>query len=154
MDRAIIEGLKRIIQEFLNTKGFDLVDFIYRYAGRDLVLRILVDKPEGSISLDECAYLNIEISRILDEKDILQARYILEVSSPGLDRPLKTKADFLRCINKLVKIFLNEPVNGKTELEGIISNVEGDSVHIDVSGEALEVSISNIAKAKQVINNV
>ena len=155
MDRqAIIEELRVIIQDYLKAKTLDLVDLIYRYEGQDLVLMILVDKLEGGITLKECAYLNSEISWLLDEKDILQARYTLEVSSPGLDRPLKTKSDFLRCMNRRARFYFNEPVNGKTELEGIIGNVEGDSVYIDVSGEALEVSISNIAKAKQVINNV
>lgn len=84
----------------MKNQNLDLVDIIYRYEGRGLVLRVLVDKPEGGITLDECAGLNNEISRILDEKDMLQQRYILEVSSPGLDRPLNSKNDFLRCINK------------------------------------------------------
>lgn len=149
--RALIEELKVIIQDYLKDKNLDLVDIIYRYEGRDLVFRVLVDKPEGGITLGECAYLNIEISRILDEKDILQARYILEVSSPGLDRPLETKQDFLRCINKPVKLFLNEPINGKLEWDGVISEVENDSVYIDTSSQILEIPLSKINKAKQVI---
>lgn len=153
MDRqAIIEELKVIIEDYLKSQSLDLVDLIYRYEGRDLVLRILIDKPEGGITLDECASHNQNISRILDEKDILQARYILEVSSPGLGRPLKTKNDFLRCINKEVKFFLNESIEGKLELDGIIQKVDDEAVYIDTKDRILAIPISKINKAKQILD--
>ncbi len=149
--QTIIEELKVIIEDYLKSQSLDLVDFIYRYEGRNLVLRILIDKPEGGISLDECAFHNQNINRILDEKNILQTMYILEVFSPGIDRPLKTKNDFLRCINRNVRIFLNEPISGKQEWEGQILRVEDDIVYIDVSGEELQIPLSKIVKAKQVV---
>lgn len=153
MDRqTIINELKSIIGDYLKIRGLDLVDLIYRYEGRGLFLRILVDKPEGGISLDECAGLNNEIGSILDEKDILQEKYILEVSSPGVDRPLVTKSDFLRCINKKVRIFLRESIDGKMELEGLIIKVEDDSVYIDIEGNILEIPLSKITKAKRVVD--
>jgi ribosome maturation factor RimP len=155
MDRyALIEELRVIIQEFLATKNFDLADITYRYEGKNLFLRILVDRLEGGISLGECANLNKEISAILDEKDILQQSYILEVSSPGLDRPLKAKNDFLRCINRMVKIFLKESVNGKSELDGVITKVEEDCVYIDIDNGVVKIPLSKVAKAKQVIGNI
>ena len=155
MDRQAIMGeLRSIIENFLFSQGLDLVDLILRYEGRDLVLRILADRPEGGISLGECANLNIQISQILDEKDILKERYIIEVSSPGLDRPLKTKSDFRRALNKRVRVFLKEPINGKLETEGIINRVEEDLVYIDLGGEAVEIPLSKIAKAKQVLDNI
>lgn len=154
MDRdALIEELMAIIQDYLKNKNLDLVDLIYRYEGRDLILKVLADRPDGGISLGECARLNIELSRILDEKDILQARYILEVSSPGLDRPLKTKPDFARCINRKVRVFLNEPINGKLEWDGTITKVENDAVCLDASSQILEIPLSKINKAKQAVDN-
>lgn len=153
MDRqAIIEELKVIIENYLKSQSLDLVDFIYRYEGRDLVLRILIDKPEGGISLGECAFHNQDISRILDEKNILQTGYILEVSSPGLDWPLKTKNDFLRCIDRKVKFFLNESIEGKLELDGIIQKVDAEAVYIGTKDRILAIPISKIGKAKQIIN--
>lgn len=155
MDKlAIIEELRNVVQGYLNPRNLELVDFIYRYEGRDLFLSILVDKPEGGISLEECANLNKEISLILDEKDILQQRYILEVSSPGLDRSLKTESDFLRCVNRRVRFFLNEPILGKWEWEGIINKVEEDSVSIDAGREMIVLLLSKVAKAKQIIDNI
>lgn len=155
MDRqAFIAELKEVIQGYLKNKNLDLVDLIYRYEGRDLVLRILVDRLEGGISLNECACLNKEISIILDEKDILQKRYILEVSSPGLDRPLRTGKDFLRCINRKVRVFLNEPLNNKLEQEGAIIKASDDLVCLDIGGDIVEIPLTKINKAKQIVNNI
>jgi ribosome maturation factor RimP len=151
MDReAVISELKNIIGDYLQARNIDLVDFIYRYEGKDLVLRILADKPEGGITLQECAYLNQDIGRILDERDIIQQRYTLEVSSPGLDRPLQTKNDFLRCTGKKAKFFFSEPVDGKFELEGIINKVGDDTVFIDITNQTVDAPLAKIRKAKQV----
>jgi ribosome maturation factor RimP len=149
--QIIINELKNIIGEYLKTQGLDLIDLIYRYEGRDLYLRILVDRPEGGITLDECKNLNQEIGKIIDEKNILQQSYILEVSSPGIDRPLKEKNDFLHCIGRKVKIFLNEKVNDKLEWDGIIIKAEDGSIYIEVKGEIIQIPISKINKAKQII---
>lgn len=153
MDRqAIISQLGPVIVGYLESQCLELVDLIFRYEGGGLVLRILADKPGGGISLDECARLNREISLILDEKDILKGRYLLEVASPGLDRPLATKKDFLRCINKGIRFFLREPTGGKLELEGIIKEADDFAVYLQVKGEILKVNIENIAKAKQILD--
>lgn len=152
MDKqAIREELKFIIGDYLKNQGFDLIDLLYRYEGNALILRILADRPEGGITIDECARINTAIGSILDEKDILKERYILEVSSPGLDRPLSTKDDFLRCIGKKVKFFLGEPVDNKIELEGLVNKADDESVYIDFEGRILNISLSKITKAKQVI---
>jgi len=152
--REIIAELRDVIGSYIKEQGLDLVDLVYRYEGKGLFLRILVDKPEGGISLDDCAYLNNEISRILDEKNILQERYILEVASPGLDRPLTTKKDFLRCMNKKARFFLNELVEDRRELEGIINSVDDEAVYIDSQGRVIKIPLSKINKAKRVINNI
>jgi ribosome maturation factor RimP len=147
----IISELENFFKSYLSTQGLDLVELIHRYEGRNLVLRLLVDKPEGGISLDECAELNINISKILDEKNIIQDRYILEVSSPGLDRPLKTKNDFSRCITKRVKFFLCEAINGKIEIDGVIKDVSEESVGLQTDKGIVQIPFSIINKAKQII---
>ncbi|MBI4707393.1 MAG: ribosome maturation factor RimP [Candidatus Omnitrophica bacterium] len=150
MDRQeIINQLTNILEGFLKDKGFDLVEVIYRQEGRDLVLRILVDRLEGGITIDECADINSAIGIMLEEKAILENDYILEVSSPGLDRPLKTKKDFLRCLNKDVRFFLREPVNGKLEWFGRISGVDETNVGVEIQGDIIKIDYSNINKARQ-----
>ncbi len=151
VDREIIARLNKIISDFLAENSFELVEFMPRDEGRDLVLRLLVDKSEGEISMGECAQLNRQIGRLLDEKDIIASRYILEVSSPGLDRPLKTREDFMRCLNKQVVFFLNDLVNGKCQWQGLINRVGEQAVFIHQSGQVLEIPLTKINKAKLII---
>jgi ribosome maturation factor RimP len=151
MDRDYLTNvLKDLFSDYLKEQNFDLLELIYRYEGKNLVLRILVDKPEGGISMDECANINNQISRLLYEKDLLQERYTLEVSSPGLDRPLVTKKDFLRCLNKAVKIFLSETIEGKWEMQGVITRVDDDAVCIDAQGRTQVIPLVKLRKAKQI----
>ena len=140
-----------IIEGYLETKGLDLVELIYRYEGRGMVLRVLTDRPEGGITLGECTLLNRQISAILEEKGLIEEGYALEVSSPGVDRPLKTKSDFLRCLNKKAHFFLNEQVAEKLEVEGNIKKVENTSLYIERDGLLLEIPLSKINKAKQIL---
>ena len=149
--QEIIVSLKAVIAPFVEQEGFELVDLTVRREGRDLFLRIFADRPDDGITIGECARLNREISLILDEKDMIAERYILEVSSPGLDRPLTTQRDFARCLNKEVKIFLKEMVAGKLEWDGVINKVQPDSVFVDVKGNILKMPIVKINKAKRII---
>jgi ribosome maturation factor RimP len=147
----MIPELEIFLKEYLNSRGIDLVELIHRYEGYKLVLRLLVDKPDGGISIGECAGLNVEIGELLDEKNMFQERYILEVSSPGLDRPLKSRSDFLRCLNRQVKCFLSEALNGKIEIDGLIKEVLQDGVGIETDSGIVQIPISIINKAKQII---
>jgi ribosome maturation factor RimP len=148
----VFSHIQDLIANFLQGHGLELVDLNFRYEGRDIFLRVLVDKPQGGITLDECAQLNSSIGHILDEKGIIEQRYILEVSSPGLDRPLINEADFLRCRGKAVRFFLRTSLYGKTECVGVIQEVTEDAVEIEAEGERLRLPIIEIAKAKQIID--
>jgi ribosome maturation factor RimP len=128
------------------------VELVYRYEAGKLVLRILADRPYGGIKLDECARLNYAIGNLLEEKDVLQERYILEVASPGLDRPLKTVKDFLRCLDREVRFFLNEQINERIEVAGVIKQVSQDAVLIETQQGTLEIPLSKINRAKQIID--
>ena len=147
----MVNDLRAFLEDFLKSRSLDLIEVIHRYEGRDLVLRILLDKPEGGISIGECAGLNRAISDLLDEKNILQEKYILEVSSPGLDRPLETENDFSRCLNKQVKFFLSDFINGKLEWDGVIAKVSKGIVYVDTAVGTMEVPLDKINKAKRII---
>ena len=152
MDRQELAGeLQNLIAECLKRQGYELVELIHRDEGRDLFLRILADRPEGGISIGECSRINREICAMLDEKNSIEAGYILEVSSPGLDRLLKNKNDFTRCRNKRARFFLNQPVEEKLEIEGIIGEVKEDSLSVDLGGKIIELSLDKIDRAKQII---
>lgn len=145
------EELKKALQPILDADAIELVEFVCVKTKKALLLKLLVERREGGISLGDCVKLNKKIRNYLDTTNIAGQDYTLEVSSPGADRPLKTKKDFLRGINKRVKIFLKEAINGKIETNGIIVSVEDDNVGIDVSGTVLKVPLDNVLRAKQVI---
>lgn len=155
MDRQeLISQLTNIISEYLKIKGFDLVDITYRYEGRDLILRVLVDRPYGGITIDECTLINKDIGTILDEKDIIKDTYTLEVSSPGIGRPLRTKNDFSRCINRKVQIFLLSPRDGRLEWQGTIERIENETIYIAVKDKVIEIPLSCVSMAKQLIGDI
>ena len=131
-------------------KGFVLVDINFRVDGSGLLLSLLADRPQGGISLEECSLLNRLVRQILDEDNKFYGQYSLEISSPGLDRPLKTKEDFMRCLNKQVVFFLNDLVSDKIEWKGIINRVTETSVFITTTGEVLEIPLIKVNKAKLV----
>ena len=153
MDKqSVKQELELLFQQRFTSQGFELVDVIYRQEGKHLFLRILADRLGGGINLDECAQLSRDISQALDDNNIIESRYMLEVSSPGLDRPLKSKNDFMRCLDKQVVFFLNDLVNGKCQWEGLISRVDDTNVFIkDKIGQILEIPLTKINKATLII---
>lgn len=146
--------LEVLVKEYLAGQGLVLVELICRRQGQGKILQILVDQPEGGISIDTCARLNRELGAILDEKDILGERYILEVASPGLDRPLKIKADFLRCLKKEAVFYLSGPLKGSIQWQGVIESVTEETVFIEKSGERVGIPLNLINRAKQIIKNI
>ena len=88
------EKLREVIEGYLKGENVVLVDLTLRKQGKKLILRIFVDELNGGITVDKCAYLNNAIAQLLDSVNLIQAHYILEVSSPGLDRPLVNQEDF------------------------------------------------------------
>lgn len=145
------EDLKNQVLPLLEESGAELIELNYiRRSGRS-ILRLLVDKKEGGITIQECAELNKKIISLLDEKDLIKEGYLLEVSSPGLDRPLKVKNDFSRCINKEIRVFLREPLNEKWELSGFIAGVEGEVLQLNTDKGQISIPLAIINRAKQII---
>jgi ribosome maturation factor RimP len=147
----LIKELDDILRPYLKEQGVDLVELICRYEGRGLVLRLVVDRLEGGITLAECASLNRQTGVMLDERDIVCERYILEVCSPGMDRPLTVKQDFIRCLNRQMRLFLREAVEGKIEIEGILREVKEESLVIETDAGSMEVHLEKITRGKQII---
>jgi ribosome maturation factor RimP len=147
----LLDRIKELSMPVLEAHSIDLVDLKLQRQNRRVFLRFFVDKPEGGITLDKCADLNTEISLILDEADLIQERFILEVSSPGLDRPLATAKDFKRALNRDIKIYLAEPIENRLEFLGNLQSVEEERINILVDGRIVIIPINIINKAKQVI---
>jgi ribosome maturation factor RimP len=122
-----IEMLKEKIKPVVEGESSELVDLEFSGGGSTSVLRVYVDRSAG-ITVDQCADLSRKISDLLDMEDLIPGRYRLEVSSPGLDRPLISSADFRRKIGEKVRVFLNGSLDGKTELVGEIKELKGENL--------------------------
>jgi ribosome maturation factor RimP len=127
---AVIERVTQLAQPVLEENKVELVDLTYRQEGRKMVLRFLVDKDAG-ITLDECAVLNDQIGAVLDTDDTIASSYVLEVSSPGLDRPLRTRRDFERVLGKTIEVFLKEHIEGKLSYVGRLSGVDDTAITLE-----------------------
>ena len=150
MDTPLLDEIKARVLPFLVRENVELVDLLVNRGRRRLILRFLVDKP-GGITLDECARLNKEIGRLIEQEEIIQQSYVLEVSSPGLDRPLVSTKDFQRCLGQLARIVLHQPINGENVWTGFIDAVDENDVVIRTSSqdpEKLSIARKNIARAR------
>jgi ribosome maturation factor RimP len=147
----LIKELNKLFSDSLSQEGLELVDLIFRNDANKLILRILVDKPTGGITLGECARVNRKLGDLLEEKDLIVQDYVLEVASPGLDRQLKSEKDFSRCTNKEVVFYLNDLIDGKCQWQGVVSKVDLLNVFIDNLGVVLEIPLIKINKARLVI---
>lgn len=145
----MIGRIKELINPIIIEEGAELVDMIYRKEAGRQVLRLLVDK-EGGIRLSDCVKLNEKISQALDESDIISESYVLEVDSPGIDRPFQAKRDYLRAIGRTVRVTLSEAILDKKEYIGRMEDVMEDSIKIEVGKKGIiEVPFSKITRARQ-----
>ncbi|KPP89155.1 MAG: ribosome maturation factor RimP [Rhodobacteraceae bacterium HLUCCA08] len=138
IDRRIAEIVTPVIEDM----GFELVR-VRLMAGKDQTLQIMAQRPDGSIEVDDCAEISTAISAVLDVEDPILDHYTLEVSSPGIDRPLTRLKDFDRWQGHVAKIETNELIDGRRRFKGDLAGTEGDEVLIEIeeNGEALTIGL-------------
>jgi len=143
----LITTIWSFAEPLLADMGMELVEIQFRREGHGWVLRLFIDK-EGGVAIDDCAAVSREIGAYLEVEDLIDHAYHLEVSSPGLERPLKKREDFVRFIGKLARIKLKEPVAGQRVLIGTLQGMEGEAVVLALDGETVRVDMENISKAR------
>lgn len=136
-DEGILNQIKQTVKAILQTRGVEMVDVIFDPRGREWRLQILVDNPEGRITVGECAQLNREIGYSLDTCDFMDHPYLLEVASPGLDRPLKTEQDFRKVKGELMKVVARLPLAESVD-EFIPVNLIGTLLEVSDKGIVVE----------------
>lgn len=148
----VAEKTAEIAESIARSRGLELVDLEYKREGRQMVLRLFIDR-DGGITLDDCAAISRELSEVLDVEDIIKDNYTLEVSSPGLNRPLKKAADFQRCIGKLIKVrtfelFPDEQGSRRKTFLGELTGFQDDKVFMKLKeGQDAIIPLDKIAKA-------
>jgi ribosome maturation factor RimP len=145
------EPLADLIAPWVEAEGFELVRVSVMKApgrSRGLTVQVLAERPGGGMSVDDCAKLNRALSERLDAVDPIHGAYVLEVSSPGIDRPLVRRGDFERFAGQQVRLETTEPVAGRRRFKGRLLGLSGEAVLVDVEGERMAFALDSIAKAK------
>lgn len=143
----IVEKIEILISPYIQESGMELVDAEFVKEGSNWYLRIFIDKP-GGIGIEDCRLISEKIDKLLDEKDPIPQSYILEVSSPGIERPLKKLSDFSRFTGLLAAVSTFAAIEGKKNFTGRITAVQGDSITFDMEGITLTIPLKQVASAR------
>jgi ribosome maturation factor RimP len=146
MTQSIVDRVRAIADPILLSEGMELVEIEYRREATGWVLRLLIDK-EGGITLDDCAGISREVGRTLDVEDFISAPYSLEISSPGLTRPLKNEKDFVKYQDHLIRVRTTDPIGNRRQFKGKLLGISENRIEIEVDGEIFKIPLSNLAKA-------
>ncbi|TYC87145.1 ribosome maturation factor RimP [Acetobacterium wieringae] len=150
--------MKKVSKEFLleelaapvvESLGYELTDLTFEKKGKDWYLTLFIDSENG-ISLEDCEKVSRPVSEMLDEQDPIEQSYFFEVSSPGMDRPLKKEKHFLSNLDKKIAVHLFAPMDGKKDIEGVLKSYTTDELTLELeTGELLTLENSKIAKANR-----
>jgi ribosome maturation factor RimP len=143
------QKLEELLKPTIETMGFELWAVEYMPAGRHSTLRVFVDK-EGGITVDDCADISRQISAVLDVEDPISSAYMLEVSSPGLDRPLLKPEQYARYKGHKVRVRTVSAVLGRKKFNGPMTQVDDQGIVVDVDGELYDIPFDVIDKANLV----
>ncbi len=142
--------LMRLLEPLIEAQQLELVDIEYANSSGGGVLRIFVDTRAGeaAVTVDDCAKVSHAVSEVLEAQDPIKGHYTLEVSSPGFDRILRTRAHFERFLGKRIVAELKLPLEGRRRFVGVLQSLDGESIVIDVDGKVFNLPLERIQKAR------
>ena len=141
--------LRKLIEHAVTALGYELVGVEFTGGGKQGLLRVYIDREDG-ITLDDCQAVSYQVSGLLDVEDPIRGQYSLEISSPGLDRPLYQARDFERFAGHEVKLRLAMPVDGRRNFKGVLAGMKDGQVVLQTDDEELIVSLDEIDQARLV----
>lgn len=145
----VVRSVEELVSPLLVDMGIELVEVEFRREGHGWVLRLYIDR-EGGVTLDDCAAVSREVSRYLEVEEPIEHAYHLEVSSPGLERPLRKKEDFIRFAGRKVRIKLQQKVEEQRVYVGTLQGMEGEDILLLVDERQLHFPLADISKARLV----
>ena len=146
-ESAIIEAVRALVQPILQDYSLELVDVEYLRERSGWIVRITIDK-EGGVTLGDCTTVSRELGFLMEIKEVIEHPFNLEVSSPGLNRPLKTEKDFERFAGRKVTIKTAEPLDGRRNFQGTLRSFKNGHVTLDNQEKTWRIPFEAIAKAK------
>lgn len=149
MEETLLK-IEKIVIPAVEKRNLNLVDLEYLQEGGYLYVRIFIEKPEGDITLEDCGSLSNEIDEAIDA--LIPHKFFLEVSSPGVERPLKKQADFIRFNGEKIKVNLKHKLNDNKNFEGIIEDFKDETLFLNIKDKTLEIPFKEIKKANIVFD--
>ena len=143
---SVESNIEKLVDGLIKESGLELVDIELKNQGRSKILRIFVDKENG-VNIDDCALLSRELGTLLDVNDIISSRYTLEVSSPGLRRPIKKEEDFKRFSGKKVKIKTKELIENRKNFTGTLRSCENGIIDVEIDNINYSIPLELVSKA-------
>ncbi len=144
---SVTESIEELVTPLINENRLELVDVEYKKEGKNWFLRIFIDK-EGGIMVDDCTRVSRQIEDLIEVEEVVPSSYILEVSSPGLDRPLKKEEDFLRFRGKRAHVTTYTPIHQQKNFKGTIQDFQKDVLFLQIDHQHVEIPKNQIAKAR------
>ena len=148
---TIETNIIKIIEPIINNLGYEVYDVIYEKEGKDNYLRIFIDKDE-LITIEDCEKVNNSITDILDEKDFIKSQYFLEVSSPGLERQIRTDKHLRMFKNKKIEVHLFKSIEKQKIIIGILKDYDEEKIVLQIDKKEVSIDRDNISKMKNVYN--
>ncbi|MFH7326908.1 ribosome maturation factor RimP [Desulfurivibrio sp. C05AmB] len=149
-ESALVRRLTELLEPVVLDYGLELVELQFRREAPGWVLRLILDGDQG-VSIDDCARVSREASHLLEVEDPIEQAFHLEVSSPGLDRPLKRERDFVRCRGKLAKVVSREQIDDQNVFIGRLGEVADGAVTLETEAGPVRIPLAAISRAKLVI---
>ena len=146
MSADIEKSVLKIVEPVVVAEGLDLVDVEFRREKPGWILRLYIDREDG-VTIDDCSQISKQVSLLIDVNDLIVHPYTLEVSSPGLNRPLKKEEDFIKFKGKMVKVILSDSMDGQRNYRGKLLGLGEGVVRVDVGGKVVSLPFNKIAKA-------
>ena len=141
------EELTKLLEPAIEQLGFELSDLEVKLGGRDGLIRLFIDKADG-VGLEDCESVSRQVSALLDVEDPLPGHYVLEVSSPGLDRRLTKLEHFQRFMGEEVQVKLHFPIAGRKNFRGALRAADKENIDVEVDGESHRLPIATIQSAR------
>jgi len=144
---ALASQVSALAEPLLKERVMELVDLEVTRMGRKLLIRLFVDLPEGGVTVEDCAEINRELCHLLDVEDLIAESYVLEVSSPGLNRRLRKPKDFQRFLRSRVKVETTSKIQGRKRFRGILLAVDEKEITLGLAGESVVIPLTGIHRA-------
>lgn len=145
--REVVRSAWRELEPELQLYGVELVEVEYGRQGASDLLRLFIDK-EGGVTIDDCADVSRQISAVLDKLNIIDNEYLLEVSSPGIDRPIRKSSDFEAYVGEAIRLQTDVPVDGRKRFRGVLSGFDEGMIRMRVDDAEYRIHIENLKTAR------